>query len=323
MASTTPVTPQKRRREAGEADDEEEKAVYLTRLRTYNPAAPRVSSFLSGPPLAPEPGVSRRVPPQDYRASLLHATSSTGSEAASTSIGVDRQRADGTNSMRMTIPERGPFDHMNLDGHNSADTPRSTPWLSSRVRPFDYLANTGPSEDAGPIQPTYQQSIHSSRGLASFPTFASNTPFSLPIFPTLDIPHHLPHSTGEGSSFPTNASSHFSPHPPMDWENPPLDYNPQLEPQYPHVFVTFGAGVLQKEIDMHTADNPVEAKESATGVVGLIPYHVPTCVHSCTSLPFVRYSLACRVQGCASHRIIYYDTWRVRLPQSIAWAEHR
>ena len=297
---TTSVTLQKRRREVGEAEDEEEKAAYQARLRTYNPAAPMVSSFLRGPPFAPEPGVSRRVPPQDYRASPLYAISSTGSEAASTSTDTGRWQVDGTTSESqannlppgagsgVNLPpppvERGPFDHMNLGGgSDSTDIPRSTPSFPSRARPFDYLASTSSPEDTGPIQPTYQQSMFSSRGLASFPNFASNTPFSGPTFPTLDIPNQLPHSSEEGSSFPTSASSIVSAYLPMDWENPPLDHNPQLEPQYSHVYVTFGAGALQKEIDMYTADNPVEAKESATGTVGLIPYHVPTCVYSCTS----------------------------------------
>ena len=311
-ASTASVTSQKRRREEGEGDNEE-KAAYEARLRTYDPAAPRVSSFLSGPPFVPEPGVSRRVPPQDYRAPPLEAVSSTGSEAATMSIDADLQRTDMTNSMRMATLEtqandlpsgvgsggnlppsladaRGPFDHMNLTGgSNTAEIPRSTPWFPSRVRPFDYLATTGSSEDTGPIQPTYQQSMHSSRGFTSFPTFSSNTPFSGPIFPTLDIPPHPSHSTlhsaVEGGSFPTSASSLLSSYLPAGWENPPLDHNPQLEPRYPHIYVTFGAGVLQKEIDMYTADNPVEAKESANSTVGLIPYHVPTYAHSCASTP--------------------------------------
>lgn len=279
------ATPQKRRRDVEEADDEEEKAAYEARLRTYSPAAPRVSSFLSGPPLVPEPGVSRRVPPQDYRASRLNATNSTGSEVASVSIDADRQHVDG-NLTPALAEARGPFDHMNLAGEpNSADVPRPTPWLPSRVRPFDYLATTGSSEDTGPIQqPTYQQTMHSSRGLTSFPTFASNTPFSGPAFPSLDIPNSLPnpslHSAGEGSSFPTSASSLFSSYLPAGWENPPLDRRSQSEPRYPHVYVSFGAGMLQKEIDMYTADNPVEAKESANGTTGLIPYHVPTYVYS-------------------------------------------
>ena len=322
--TSTTVTSQKRRREAS---DDEETAAYKARLRTYDPAAPRVSSFLSGPPLAPEPGVSRRLPPQDYRASLLDRFNSTGSEPASTSIDVNRQRIDGANSAGMVTPEsrvndlpsgagstgnpppppidaRGPFDHMNLAGEpNSADFTRSTPWFPSRVRPFDYLATTSSSEDTGPIQqPTYQQSIRSSRGLASFPTFASNTPFSGPSFPPLNIPHNLPHSAphtaGEGSSFPTSASSLFSPYLPMDLEGPPLDHSPQPEPQYPHVYVTFGAGVLQKEIDMHTADNPVEAMESTNGTAELIPYHVPTYVNL---LRF--YSATCPISACLGPRI--------------------
>lgn len=239
---------------------------------------------MSGPPLAPEPGVSRRIPPQDYRAPRLNTTNSTGSEAASVPVDADRQRIDGS----LTSPQvdaRGPFDHMNLAGEpNVADVPQPTPWFPSRVRPFDYLATTGSSQDTGPIQPpTYQQTVHSSRGLTSFPTFASNTPFSGTVFPPLDIPHGLshpsPHSAGEGSSFPTSASSLISPYLSMDQENPPLDHRSQSEPRYPHAYVTFGAGVLQKEIDMYTADNPVEAKESANGTVGLIPYHVPTYVY--------------------------------------------
>jgi len=286
--STTPVAPQKRRREAEEADDEE-RAAYEARLRTYDPAAPRVSSFLSGPPLVPEPGVSRRIPPQDYRAPRLGATNSTGSEPASTSIDADRQHID-ESLTSPPVDTRGPFDHMNLAGEpNLADVPRPTPWLPSRVRPFDYLATTDSSQDTGPIQPTYQQTMHSSRGLNSFPTFASNTPFSGPTFPPLDIPRDLPssslHSAGEGGSFPTSASSLFSPYLPMDRENPTLDHRPQSEPRYPQVYVTFGAGVLQKEIDMYTADNPVEAKESANGMVELIPYHVPTYVYPYAPTP--------------------------------------
>ncbi|KAF9783970.1 hypothetical protein BJ322DRAFT_888554 [Thelephora terrestris] len=287
------VTPQKRGREVEEADDEE-RVAYEARLRRYDPAAPRVSSFLSGPPLAPEPGVTPRMPPQDYRAPRLGAADSTGSEAAPFDMGGDRQGVYGINPTTMAISEsrtddlysntglgnspasaRGPFDHINI-----ADPPR----LPGRVRPFDYLASAGSSQDTGPVlQPTYQQSIQSSRGLASFPTFSSNTPFSGPTFSSLNIPNDLPHSSlysaGEDSSFPTSPSSLVSPYPLTDWQNPPLDHRSPPQPRYPHVYVSFGAGVLQKEIDMYTADNPVEAMGSATGVVELVPYHVPTAAH--------------------------------------------
>ena len=301
--STTSLAPLKRRRGDEESDDDEEKAAYEARLRTYDPAAPGVSSFLSGPPFAPEPGVDRRMPPQDYRAPRLGTADSTGSEAASIHFAGDRQDTDGVDSITMAMSEsrtdsqlsgigggpatiRGPFDHMNLAGESgTADAPRTTPWFPSRVRPFDYLGTTDSSFDTGPVQqPTYQQSMNSSGGLASFPTFSSNSPFSGVTFPPMNIPHDSPHSsfqsTGEGSLSPASQSSAFNPHLPADMDNPPLDHRTLLEPRYSHVYVTFGAGVLQKEIDMHTADNPVEAKESHDGAVGLIPYHVPTCVQS-------------------------------------------
>jgi hypothetical protein len=79
----------------------------------------------------------------------------------------------------------------------------------------------------------------------------------------------------------------------MDLENPPLDHRPPPEPRYPHVYVTFGAGVLQKEIDMHTADNPVEAKESPNGTVEAdsIP---------CANVRTFLCSCACR-SACSCH----------------------
>lgn len=305
-------------------------------MKTYNPAAPGVSSFLSGPPFTPEPGVSRREPPQDYRALLLGAVDSTGSEDPPIHIGGDRQGTDGVDSTMVTASDslaeemrsrtgggnpssslvnlRGPFDHMNLVEESTiADTPRSTPWFPSRVRPFDYLASSDPSRDTGPIQqPAYQQSSHSSRGLTSLPTFSSNAPFLGGTFPSLDIPPQSSlHFAGEDGLSPTTASSLFGPQLPLDLEDPPLDHRTPSEPRYSHVYVTFGAGMLQKEIDMHTADNPVEAKESPDGTVRLIPYHVPTYVHPRVSALPIAYlcrpalrilqdRLLCYLEGSAS-----------------------
>ena len=46
------------------------------------------------------------------------------------------------------------------------------------------------------------------------------------------------------------------------------------EPIYPHAYVTFGAGMRQKEIDAYSAKNPLEARSLALGT-SKIPYHVP------------------------------------------------
>lgn len=51
-----------------------------------------------------------------------------------------------------------------------------------------------------------------------------------------------------------------------------LGLDAQAEPLYPHAFVTFGAGMRQKEIDTYTAQHKLEAKNSMSDG---IPYHVP------------------------------------------------
>lgn len=48
----------------------------------------------------------------------------------------------------------------------------------------------------------------------------------------------------------------------------------RASPIYSHAYVTFGAGMRQKEIDIHTAANPLEAT-SLSGLGVHIPYHVP------------------------------------------------
>ncbi|RDB24969.1 hypothetical protein Hypma_007396 [Hypsizygus marmoreus] len=50
------------------------------------------------------------------------------------------------------------------------------------------------------------------------------------------------------------------------------------EPIYPHAFVTFGAGMRQKEIDTYTAQHTLEARYT-TGTGDGIPYHVPFAAH--------------------------------------------
>lgn len=52
----------------------------------------------------------------------------------------------------------------------------------------------------------------------------------------------------------------------------------QLEPIHPHAFVTFGAGMRQKEIDTFTAQNKLECRY-ITGTGDGIPYHVPFSAH--------------------------------------------
>lgn len=54
----------------------------------------------------------------------------------------------------------------------------------------------------------------------------------------------------------------------------PLSMLGRAQPIYPHAYVTFGAGMRQKEVDMFTAKHPLEATSSLGPNEG-IPYHVP------------------------------------------------
>ncbi|KAJ7750109.1 hypothetical protein DFH07DRAFT_828209 [Mycena maculata] len=58
----------------------------------------------------------------------------------------------------------------------------------------------------------------------------------------------------------------------------PLNLASQAEPIYPNAYVTFGAGMRQKEVDMYTANHQLEAR-SLAGPNATIPYHVPFSAH--------------------------------------------
>ena len=48
-------------------------------------------------------------------------------------------------------------------------------------------------------------------------------------------------------------------------------------PIHTHAYVTFGAGMRQKEVDQFCAANPLEA-QSLAGGRSAVPYHIPLCV---------------------------------------------
>ncbi|KAJ7721491.1 hypothetical protein B0H16DRAFT_1602527 [Mycena metata] len=58
----------------------------------------------------------------------------------------------------------------------------------------------------------------------------------------------------------------------------PLNLASQAEPVYPNAYITFGAGMRQKEIDQYAAAHQLEA-HSLAGPNTTIPYHVPFSAH--------------------------------------------
>ncbi|KAI8971020.1 hypothetical protein BD414DRAFT_561311 [Trametes punicea] len=61
----------------------------------------------------------------------------------------------------------------------------------------------------------------------------------------------------------------------------PLGTMQHSKPVHPHAYVTFGAGLRQKEIDSYTADHPLEGTNTVTGEKedAAVPYHVPMSAH--------------------------------------------
>ncbi|TFK22570.1 hypothetical protein FA15DRAFT_513416 [Coprinopsis marcescibilis] len=82
-------------------------------------------------------------------------------------------------------------------------------------------------------------------------------------------PHARLHTWGSGSNTVLNDQQLFGGQ---------LSVPVQAEAIYPHAFVTFGAGMRQKEIDTFTAKNKLEARY-ITGHGDGIPYHVPFSAH--------------------------------------------
>ncbi|KAI0800198.1 hypothetical protein C8Q74DRAFT_1363979 [Fomes fomentarius] len=55
---------------------------------------------------------------------------------------------------------------------------------------------------------------------------------------------------------------------------------PHAKPVHPHAYVTFGAGMRQKDIDTFTSDNPLEGVNAVTGEKdAAVPYHIPMSAH--------------------------------------------
>ena len=108
-------------------------------------------------------------------------------------------------------------------------------------------------------------------GLAQADPFGYLDTKDFPLPPPPDITHSSYNPGSMLSSWAPGLGSTFS--------NPPLSFGQiqlpaQAEPIYPHAYVTFGAGMRQKEIDTFTAKQKLEARY-ITGSGDGIPYHVP------------------------------------------------
>ena len=278
------ITSTKRRREDSPEDINHPDNGLDRHLRNYAAASQSVADFLRGPPLPPEEGEEPRQPPTNRRRlessgdedrdiphlSILPLTdrqvstespsSSSQGRASASGMGSD-DRALSTSTV-MTTPTDTPVDSESP----AAPAPAST----SPAAGNDFVPSQGPSASRDPfgymsLGPTVPPpAIYS--GFRAFPS-STGGPVNMFGHPIAAQPPNVFSSLP--SAFPQYGLPGSLGH---------IGSMTRAKPVHPHAYVTIGAGMKQKEIDVYTADHPLEGVSSVSGAVeqGLVPYHVPT-----------------------------------------------
>jgi hypothetical protein len=229
-------------------------------LRVYDSASHAVASFLRGPSSpapghwagqamstdtfnGPSPSIRRRPEGPESPRALSYTTSSPLAQNSSASSD------SGFNSREQSISTLG-----------TTPSPPPQPEVYA-VRP----GNTNESSNVTAARPS------SSNGPANSNPFGylespNNFPPTPP--PTISLQSHY----NPSSVMTSWSSSHGN-----DFATSPfgqMQIPAQAVPIHPHAYVTFGAGMRQKEIDIFTAKHKLEARY-LTGDGDGIPYHVP------------------------------------------------
>ncbi|KAJ7647893.1 hypothetical protein FB45DRAFT_860928 [Roridomyces roridus] len=212
-------------------------------LRFYDAASPVVANFLRGPYQPgwdlPQP-VRRRIEEPEP----LPTRSRNVSFDSVTETGSSDSHSSGSNSDESVGPRSG--------SGSTAPTspgPGSPPASGPSIRPgpsgdpFGYLDI--PTNFSAPAPPSVIQS--------AFNPLVAPDPWA-----------------SRGGTRTLIANSNL---PPV-----PLNLASQAEPIYPYAYVTFGAGMRQKEVDTFTNSRQLEAR-SIAGPNITIPYHVPFSAH--------------------------------------------
>lgn len=280
-------------------------------LRSYDTACDSVAAFFRGPPL-PEEGEEPRKPPANRRrytsperssdrpnvqvqtatpstpashtealrvAPLLSISrSSSGSVTVPSEAGTHLTTPDTDEkpSLSASAPPQGaddPFGYLALDGPSSGMTQRST---LTTVNPFGAAA--------GPCSSTMSMPGFSGMGIGmgNWSAFSASSSLgsqgasSAGVGPRIFPPSFgLPMGIGMGmGTLPFALPMGMLP------QEGSLDTVAPAKPVHPYAYVTLGAGMRQKEVDMYTAEHPLEGFSSVTGTrqERVVPYHMPSCV---------------------------------------------
>lgn len=270
----------------------------------YDDASHAVAAFLRGPPLPPEAGESPRQPPTNRQ--RLHSPDRDVKLPPQDETPVSQfpppiesrqlSRESNVSSDYDSRASLSGFSSGSLNDRSSIATtvdtsPEETAGESVRPSvavagdPFSYMSSAtggapqlsmyGTTDPFGPRfssqhLPTSMTSWVPPPPGSSVGVAAWNPMLGPP--PSMMLP--MPASLSSSMSFPSALSS---------LARPPLsgldggDIGAPAQPVHPHAYVTFGAGMRQKEIDLFTADNALIGTDAVSGerVEGAVPYHIP------------------------------------------------
>ena len=226
-------------------------------LRVYDSASHAVACFLRGPSSpaqatstdainGPSPSIRRRLKGPEYPDALSYASSPLTQDSSVSSSSGFNSREQSISTLGTTPSPPPQVDAITFIAVQSGNTNGSSNVTQAAARP----GSSNGSANSNPF--AYLESPN------NFP----------PAPPPISLQSHYSPSSvttswtsGNGSGFATSPFGQ-------------MQIPAQAEPIHPHAYVTFGAGMRQKEIDIFTAQHKLEARY-LTGEGDGIPYHVP------------------------------------------------
>lgn len=277
-----PATSTKRRREESPVEIRHPDNGLDIHLRNYDAASNRVADFLRGPPLPSEDGEEPRQPPTNRQ--RVHSPEIQDVDIPHLSIPPVAERQISSESSTSSADRSSSLDAASDDRSTDASSPAEAPADSASVAPgMSATSASNAPDDFVPSQRTNTSardpfgymtggpSVPAPAVYSGFRAFPSTTgPVNMFGRPMIMPPNIFSSDRMPGSlSFPQYGPPGTLGH---------IGNMTRARPVHPHAYVTIGAGMKQKEIDVYTASNPLKGVSSVSGAVeeGLVPYHVPT-----------------------------------------------
>lgn len=252
-------------------------------LRTYDSASKNVAAFMKGPPLpsenpdGPSPSVRRRLnnePESDVPSTTAPLSDSTS--LARPTVDLPRRSAPAPSSLSTQSPLAAVPASRQMSTESSTSSSQSTAeYEFSTDRSRTQSSSTSQSETStNNTSPSPPSMDPSEKYTAPHLAMSSSNPSNPYVFPnassqTLYQPPGLSQSMmmqlGPSTSALYSGSMLVA---------SPYARLTTSKPIHQHAYVTFGAGMRQKEIDQYTAQHPLEGT-SLSGQASHIPYHVP------------------------------------------------